>query len=825
MAFANLVMLEAASSSYRSFRDTSAVLNDDLRRIAPLSGLTVALSPLLVAPRRCFVSSCLMVRVRCKCRSPSRWRLNASTLRAVDQTVNGQSSHLAGVEIPVTCYQLIGVPDKAEKDEIVKSVMELRDAEVEDGYTMEAVVARKDLLMDVRDKLLFEPEYAGSTREKIPPKSSLRITWAWLPGALCLLQEVGEEKLVLDIGRAALQYPDSKPYIHDLLLSMALAECAIAKIYFEKNTISQGFEALARAQCLLRSKVSLGKMKLLSQIEESLEELAPACTLELLGTPHTPDNTERRRGALAALRELLRQGLDVESSCQVHDWPCFLSQALSKLMAVEIVDLLPWDSLASTRKNKKSVESHNQRVIIDFDCFHTVLIAYIALGFSSRQPDLISKARTICECLIASEGIDLKFEEAFCLFLLGQGTEAEALVKLQKLELSTSSASQSTIFGKEHKDVTSAEPSLENWLKVAVLGLFSDTKDCSPSLGKYFGCDKRVIGVKQSKGSTQVPHGINSRPPSPTLLSERRVPDERHLSLGSSRYLGPAVKQLASSNFQSPLPEANAKERNSNSFSSQLKRELGAYHDKTVMSWLIPRHILESLMLAAVLGCIFWASCKLLALPFTRLSGRQWTNNATIWTVESLPSGHSGHSSLNRNVFDCVSGLLSKFTMRLGSPAPVGRQKSLVAASLSSPLHSLFRSSMPIDEAESLVRQWQAIKAEVLGPDYRSELLYDVLEEPMLLQWQGLADAAKTKSCFWRFVLLQLSVLRADILSDNVNPERAEIEVLLEEAAELVDETQPKNPTYYSTYKINYLLEKQDDGSWKFYNADIHPQT
>lgn len=44
--------------------------------------------------------------------------------------------------------------------------------------------------MDVRDKLLFEPEYAGNIKEKIPPKSSLRIPRAWLPGALCLLQEV-----------------------------------------------------------------------------------------------------------------------------------------------------------------------------------------------------------------------------------------------------------------------------------------------------------------------------------------------------------------------------------------------------------------------------------------------------------------------------------------------------------------------------------------------------------------------------------------------------------------------------------------------------------
>lgn len=60
-----------------------------------------------------------------------------------------------------------------------------------------------------------------------------------------------------------------------------------------------------------------------------------------------------------------------------------------------------------------------------------------------------------------------------------------------------------------------------------------------------------------------------------------------------------------------------------------------------------------------------------------------------------------------------------------------------------------------------------------------------------------MADAAKTRSCFWRFVLLHLSVLRADILSDAVGKEMAEIEALLEEAAELVDASQPKNPNYY----------------------------
>lgn len=52
---------------------------------------------------------------------------------------------------------------------------------------------------------------------------------------------------------------------HSLIIG-AFLKCAIAKAGFEKNNISQGFEALARAQCLLRSKISLGKMMLLSQV-------------------------------------------------------------------------------------------------------------------------------------------------------------------------------------------------------------------------------------------------------------------------------------------------------------------------------------------------------------------------------------------------------------------------------------------------------------------------------------------------------------------------------------------------------------------------------
>ena len=50
------------------------------------------------------------------------------------------------------------------------------------------------------------------------------------------------------------------------LIIIAFLKCAIAKTHFEKSQVSQGFEALARAQCLMRNKDSLGKMKLLSEV-------------------------------------------------------------------------------------------------------------------------------------------------------------------------------------------------------------------------------------------------------------------------------------------------------------------------------------------------------------------------------------------------------------------------------------------------------------------------------------------------------------------------------------------------------------------------------
>ncbi|CAL5184902.1 unnamed protein product [Lathyrus oleraceus] len=757
--------------------------------------------------------------------------LERRKLKSVDNNNNRivENPHVkSSVEIPVSCYQLIGVPDRAEKDEIVKAVMSLKNAEIDEGYTMAVVASRQDLLMDVRDKLLFEPEYAGNLKEKIPPKSSLRIPWSWLPGALCLLQEIGESKFVLDIGRRSLQHQDAKPYADDLVLSMALAECTVAKIGFEKKKVSQGFEALARAQCLLRSKPSLAKMTLLSHIEESLEELAPACTLELLSMPNTPENVERRRGAIAALREMIRQGLDVEVSCQVQDWPSFLSQTFGNLLASEIVDLLPWDSLAVMRKNKRTIESQNLRAVIDSNCFYRVFTAHMALGFSSKQKELINKAKSICECLIASEGIDLKFEETFCLFLLGLGTEAEAVEKLKQLELN-SNPKHNSVLGKAIMDASAANPSLELWLKDSVLDLYPDTKGCSPSLANFFNTQKKISGSKNSKGSPQIFPAICHRPLSSYGSVERKDFEEPRSYASSSPYLGFAVKQLTPTDLQGSL--LSGKSENGHNPSEppvKVNRNLGTHHKGIWDNQFTRAQVFERVTYITVLGCVAFASMKLFGMNLGKtVTGSNWAftkaNNCTSWAANTSADYTIGPTYIRRSsIANQLKRIMSTVKIQFLHLPDAGSRSDLRSAhtSSSSPIN-VYRRLMPVEEAETLIREWQTIKAEALGPSHEVNGLAQVLDESMLAQWQALADAAKEKSCYWRFLLLKLSVLRADILSDGNGSDIAEIEALLEEAAELIDSSQQKNPNYYSTYKVKYVVKMQEDGSWKFCEADI----
>eukprot|EP01018_Ginkgo_biloba_P011458 Gb_02500 [translate_table: standard] len=781
------------------------------------------------------------------------WALNK--LKVADSAMVENEQIQGIVEIPVSCYQILGVPDGSVKDQVVKAAMELKAAEIEEGYTSSVVQSRQEVLMDVRDKLLFEPEFAGNAREHVLPRSSLRLPWSWLPATMCLLQEgtrigggckgyyherrfmqVGEDKIVLEIGRAAMQKPNAKPYVHDILLAMALAECSIARTGFERGIVSESFKALARAQLLLRSKRSLAKMNLLVEIEAALEELAPTCTLEHLSMPRTPENAERREGALAALRELLRQGLEAESSCAVRDWPVFLNQAIKKLLAVEIVDLLPWETLAFTRKNNYSSEAQQQRIVIDFNCFYRALLAHIALGFSSRRPEMIEKAKKIAKSLEMTEAVNLSFEGIVCSTLLQEGKDAVTEDR-KRLGLNGNSVTQQPgqddsckgdrgiidfsmamlvllKVGTVSYARRRAEIDQEKWLKDTALAAFADTRDCTPSLGNYFGGTKKTFISNWRKKDVERPLPVavqrsSSNSTLPQVEDLRSDDPVQALAYSSSAMNLPAGDQ-----FLPPNPQSHSLFSKSKSTPSlKWKQNVVVPRKRPSGNWWAKGKMAGNFFVVAVLAGSAFATLKLClqSRPMicscenyaAQLDHSASTSlgavNHTLGCLNSTAQGHRGNSG--RRITMAIARSLLPFTEQHqdeDAPQnawPVNDLSTLIGKSTRSVFHK--RQQMAFSEAEGLVRQWQSIKAEALGPNHEIHRLSDILSEPMLSQWQALAESAKSGSCFWRFVLLRLSIVHAEVLSDDIGWEIAEVEAVLEEAAELVDDSRPKNPNYY----------------------------
>ncbi|KAL2486329.1 Plastid division protein CDP1 [Abeliophyllum distichum] len=218
----------------------------------------------------------------------------------------------------------------------------------------------------------------------------------------------------------------------------------------------------------------------------------------------------------------------------------------------------------------------------------------------------------------------------------------------------------------------------ETWLKDAVLSLFPDTRDCSPSLANFFNGEKRWN--RQNKRAPQAMSNMRHRPLAPALAFDQK--DEEPVSRAdSSRHLGLAAKQLAPINLQSPLIDVKSNAGTGSTPSIQLKRSLGAWRSEEWKFWLGPTEVFGKIIFVTALGSILFALVKLTNMQFRKMG------NGSKWGI---------------------------YKPRIEASSPT----------------------------------WSA-------------------------------------------------VLQADIFKDGIGNEMAEIEVLLEEAAELVDESRPKNPTYY----------------------------
>lgn len=365
--------------------------------------------------------------------------------------------------------------------------------------------------------------------------------------------------------------------------------------------------------------------------------------------------------------------------------------------------------------------------------------------------------------------------------------------------------------------------------------MFPDTRECSSSLANFFGGPKRILNGSNNKNGTSTSSYANNKLP---LFghSYGNTAFVEHSPIKSTRHMDEAVKQLAPVSLQTQSNVKKVTNMASNPSNSSLKRNLNLQYSDFWESWSLTGDILGRIVCTTVVGCVILGVLKILSTELSHPKSShtlqpnqsRMNNNACIWTFGTTP-GVKSYSSMDKSIFSQLKNLMALFKYNRRHPADrrktenpllIDNLSSLTMASAIAGT-AAYKRKMPFEEAESLVKHWQDIKAGALGPDHQIDTLSEILSESMLLKWQDLASSAKNGACFWRFVLLKLSILGADILVDERGVEVAEIEALIEEAAELVNVSQPRKPSYYSTYKVQYMLRRQEDGSWRFCSGGI----
>lgn len=366
--------------------------------------------------------------------------------------------------------------------------------------------------------------------------------------------------------------------------------------------------------------------------------------------------------------------------------------------------------------------------------------------------------------------------------------------------------------------------------------MFPDTRECPPSLANFFGRAKRIFNGNNKKVVSSTTSYASNRSPSFGLLHDRTTFVE-HSPVKPTRNTGEAVKQLAPVSLQTQSNMKHIPSMASNPSNSLLKRNFSLQSSKFWENWIFTGDIVGKIAWTTFVGCVILGVLKMLSIELGQprithmlQSAQSRTNdNARTWTFSSTPGLKSCSFVHRTSIFRQLQNIMAVFKQNYRHPA--GRRKienpliiddlsclTMASAVVGAAAH---RMKMPPEMAESLVKRWQEIKAEALGPDHRIHALPEILSESMLSKWEDLARAAREKANFWRFVLLKLSVFRADIIIDELGGEVAEVEAVIEEAAELINESQPRKPSYYSTYKVRYMLKRQKDGSWRFCGSAV----
>ena len=319
------------------------------------------------------------------------------------------------MELPIDHFRLLGVAPTADAQGALQMLQQRLDRVPSDGYSLESLDARADLLRSSADLLSdsvrrarYEADLTalsssgGSVIAALDVPSSLEV------GGLMLLLEAGQPLDCFELASRSLQ-PPRAPALGssreaDLTLVASLACLAGANELQEQRRYEAAAQLLLQGQQLLQRMGQLPHQR--QQLSDALEALTPYRVLDLLSRPLTA-TAERGEGLqlLAALVER-RGGLEGSADPRLDSaaFQSFFRQIRAFLTVQEQVDLFSGWAEGSAAS--------------DF----LATTALTASGFAQRKPERIAAALARLE---ASSQTGTETLKASLLLLLGKVEQAQ----------------------------------------------------------------------------------------------------------------------------------------------------------------------------------------------------------------------------------------------------------------------------------------------------------------------------------------------------------------------------------------------------------------
>lgn len=699
------------------------------------------------------------------------------------------------VSIPLHFYQVLGAEAHFLGDGIRRAYEARVSKPPQYGYSQEALISRRQILQAACETLAnprSKREYNQGLAEDEVETIITQVPWDKVPGALCVLQEAGENEIVLQIGESLLRERLPKSFKQDVVLAMALAYVDLSRdaMALSPPDFIKGCEVLERALKLLQEEgASSLAPDLQAQIDETLEEITPRCVLELLALPLSDEYRTRREEGLQGVRNILWAvgGGGAAAVAGGFTREDFMNEAFLCMTAAEQVNLF-----AATPSN---IPAESFEV-------YGVALALVAQAFVGKKPHLIQDADNLFQQLqqtkILTPGnpvsaytpgqnseIDFALERGLCSLLVGEIDECRSWLGLDNHSSPYRDPSIVEFVLENSKDDHDNDllpglcKLLETWLMEVVFPRFRDTKCVQFKLGDYYD-DPTVLRYLERL------EGVGGSPLA-AAAAIARIGAEATAVLDN-------VKASAIQALQKVFPVDHGNEN--------LRRE-----DSGINNSVPVVESEEPLQNPARDD-----SANIAEIPKENSSDEIYE--------QKLITDKIKDASVKIMCGGVVVGLMTLIGLKY---LPAKNNSSILRKEVGSAMASdvtnvgLVENSEEVPRmdarfAEGLVRKWQSIKSQALGPDHCLGKLPEVLDGQMLKIWTDRAADIAQHGWFWEYTLLNLTI---DSVTVSLDGRRAMVEATLEESARLTDTLhQEHNDSYSTTYTTRYEMSCNNSG-WK----------